>query len=491
MKIRIAGRTARNSAMEADSERAMRRVARGRIVGSLLLAGAACSAAAQNAPPSSDTNFVAPAQHGYIDLTAGLAYTDNALLVPSDTIHDGVAKAGFDVDYSRKGSELDFDVRGQIDRLEYLNHSFSGSYYGNLNGNAIWGRPTDLFQWLVQDSFGEGMIDPLAAPTPSALETINYFTTGPYLNLNFGPNDRATFFALYSRTSFEKSPYDSSTYDGGGTFAHALSGSSTISLQVSAARTRFDDPFSSAVSVISTPDSYNARTVSLIYSATLARTEVSATGGYSSVDFGGPTSAAPLLALQINRRVSPSSSLFVRAQSGYSTVGTSIQSNLSLPTPFGGTSAFGPRGVATSAAAPFKERNATVGWNFQRARTTFSLSGTYDEQIYAQQTLYNENDKRISLLLQRQLRPTVSAALNAYQRFANYDNLGSSLHATAVNLSLSKQFSRTSFSMYVQRTHQSASGSTFGSPFAATYDEDRVGLNVTYDLVGRRFPGGY
>ena len=68
-----------------------------------------------------------PTSTGYVDFLAGLAYTDNALLTAGNRRSDGIGTVGFDTDYSRQGT-LSINLLGDIERLQYIRNSFSGSF---------------------------------------------------------------------------------------------------------------------------------------------------------------------------------------------------------------------------------------------------------------------------------------------------------------------------------------------------------------------------
>jgi len=424
-----------------------------------------------------------PAGPGYLDLQAGAIYTDNALLTATDRQSTGIGMAGVDVDYNRAGSELTVDAIGNVDWLDYFDHAVPSAAYGNFNGTAIWGHTTDLFQWMLRDTYTEGEADPLAAPTLAALEEVNYFTTGPYLNFNFGPTQRLTAYGLYSNTSFQSSPFGSETYNGGAIFTHALSTVSNVALQIDDAHTDFTQSVSGVAS-----GGYDMRTAQLIYSGALARTEVSAAAGYSTENYGGPTRGSPVLSLSLTHSLSPSSSIFVRGQDGYTTFGNAARLNLSAPTSLPGL--FGGGAAATSTAAPFKDQMASAGWTYVRARTTFTLVGTFERQLYVVDSTFNSNNKTVMAAVTRRLRPTLTARLSGYRTYGSYSNVGGKLTATTGNLSLIKQFRRLNVTLYVMRTQQDSSANTASLPFGygvGNYAEDRIGLSFAYDLIGHRY----
>ena len=420
---------------------------------------------------------------GYIDFIAGLAYTDNALLTRQGGVSDGIATVGFDTDYARQG-RLRLDLLGDIERLQYVRSSFSGSFYGQFRGDALWGKPTDPVQWLLADSFGEGQTDPLAAPTPINLQTINYFTTGPFLNLNFGLTNRFTVYGLYARSSYQRSPYDSQTFEGGTEIAHQLAGDTSLSLQASEARTEYLD----RTALIDTPGGgarYDTKQASLNFQGQYVRTSISLAAGYNTINYGAREHGSPYYNVQLSREISPFSTLFIGGESFYSTLGASMQSPTAMLGAEGGISQ--ETGYITS--QPFKARMATAGWIFHRARTTLTLSGIYQQDLYDQQPLDDHRDETANLSIERQLSPTVSVRLHAHGSYDDYTELDARTHQITVTLTITKQMARTAFAFYIRRIQQSGSPG-FSNFAAASYHDDQVGVYFTYDLFGQHTPGG-
>lgn len=454
-----------------------------RALGACLLALAVqVSARAQELPqgPSSATG---PQGHvGYVDLLAGLAYTDNALLSSTTSKSDGVATAGFATDYVRKGM-LSLNLLGNIERVEYLHHSFAGSFYGQFSGSALWGRQTDPLQWQLSDSFGEVMTDPLAAPTPQELQTINDVSTGPNLNLHFGLATRFTLAGRYARTTYQRSPFDSQTYTGSAALSHALTGASSVALEGSWARTEYLQRTLLQTYYGQTAPNFDIRQASLVYRARYVRTRVLLRAGYNILDFGaGTRHGAPLYEVNLSRKISPFSSVFLNAEQHYSTNGTSLGSTgaqISLQTG-------GVLNPAYAVAQPYNERSGSLGWTFNRARTNFSIAGMVNETMFNESGLGNTGnymDEGVSLTLGRQLRPTLSVQLQAQGTIDRYTQLHARTHRETFGLTVSKRFFRLAVSFYVDRMQQNGapgrSGYTVGS-----YHDDRVGLYFTYTLFG-------
>ena len=459
----------------------------------LLALGAGARAYAQvvtsaaTAPQLFGTN---PAgETGYIDALAGLAYTDNALLTSgSGKKGDGVAALGFATDYARVGN-LSVNMLGNVERLEYLSHSYSGSFYGQFNGSAVLGKNTDPLQWQLQDSFGEAMSDPLQAPNPQSLQTINDIATGPRVNLHFGLRDRLTLSGQYSRTTYQRSPFDSQTFQGGMEFSHALSGAAYVGLQGSFGRTEYVNLTTLQQFAIGGISDFNLWQGAAVFSWTYQRSRLMVRAGYNELDFGhGNRKGEPLFQLNLSRQISPFSTVFLNAQSSYSMNGASLGStNAQLGLQTGAL-----LNPSLAVAQPFNSRSGSVGWTFQRARTTFSLSGTVDQTLYAQSggPVLNENhlDEGLSMRLGRQLRPRTAVQLWAQGYLDHYTQLHANTRQESFGLSFTQTFFRLAVSFYVERTQQS--GSPGASHFvASSYHDDRVGLYVTYNLFGAQGQG--
>ena len=419
---------------------------------------------------------------GYVDLLAGLAYTDNGLLSQGHRQSDGVGTAGLDVDYARQGN-LSLNLLGNVERVEYLRGSFAGSFYGHFYGSGVLGKPTDLLQWQLSDRFGEGMTDPLAAPTPLNLQTINDVSTGPIVNLHFGSQDRLSLYGLYSRTSYQRSPYDSQSYLGGAEFSHLLSGASSVSLQGSTERIDYLNRTAAQNALASTVANFDLRQASVSYQTNLVRTRFLLRAGYNQIDYGSAgRHGAPLYDVQIRREISPDSTVSLTGQQAYSTNGTSMgTADQQYSLQAGGSLAPG-----LAIAEPYLERSGAVGWNFSRARTNLSLIGSIRQSVFTQSVTtknYNHRDESVIAAIGRNLRPTLTLELRGQGDFERYSNIDARTQWYSVRLTLAKHFRRLAIWAYAERRHQSGS-SGVSNFLSATYDDNRVGVYFTYDLFG-------
>ncbi len=476
----------------------------------VLLALGAPAALAQQAPPGQASGQYVPqaapmaseqpfglitpqGQIGYFDVLAGLAYASNPLLSRGGGRQGGgLATAGFATDYQRTGM-LSVNLLGDIDRLQYLQNTQSGNFYGEFTGSAVFGEDTDPVQWELSDSFGEAMTDPFQAPTPESLQTINEVDTGPDFNLHFGLRDRLTLSGRYARTTYQRSPFDSQTFQGGLKFTHALSGAAYVGVEGSDERTEYlQSAALQQVERVPIPN-FDVREGSVLFDASSPRTTLRVQVGYNMLVFGaGNTNGAPLYQLQITRKISPFSTVFLSGGSSYSMNGASLGS----PTAQIALQTGNSLSAALAIPQPYEQRSGSIGWTFRRNLTNLSLSGTVSQNIYqhirnvAASAVNRDNylAEGAALIVGQQLRPTLSIQLQANGYIVRYSQLNAETHRETFGLTLTKTFVRLAISLYAERIQQS--GAPGRSNFlVGSYSDDQAGVYFTYSVLGPQTPG--
>jgi hypothetical protein len=402
----------------------------------------------------------------YLQLHTGLTYTDNVLQSRDNPKGELLASGGFAVDYTHKGNRLYFDSHGALKWVEYLEHTYDGTASGVMNAKALFGRSDDVLQWGAFETFGQLERDPFAAPTPVNTENVNYFTTGPTLNFLMGAN-RLSLRGLYSKTDYQRSTYDSNGYDVGVSLSHALSGSSSLDLDVDSRHTHFGDQ--------SVASDYDVRSAFLGYTANVARTRLSAEAGYTTLHYRGANTGAPLMSVGLDRRISSSATIYLRARVGYSTEADSIRTAEGLTAP---SAAF----AGASTPTPLKQENISAGWDFERWRTTVTMFSSLSRQKYQSQSRLDHDNLLLQVLLLRRLGPTISGMLSIQHQTNRYTSVDVDTTQTGLTTGISKSFTRLGLSLRYEIFRRHGSGSSGAE--VAVYHENRIGLYVTYDLLG-------
>ena len=119
-----------------------------------------------------------------------------------------------------------------------------------------------------------------------------------------------------------------------------------------------------------------------------------------------------------------------------------------------------------------------------------SLAGTAMQERFVQQATFNFRAFIVSAGWRRNLSPTLSLQLQGSESFYRFTQLNADTHQTTASLTLAKQFSRATLSAYAEWLHQSSSVPPGVTLPIALYSDGLVGLNVSYDLIGRPATAG-
>jgi hypothetical protein len=458
----------------------------------LLVAAATCEAQSPYGGAGLTSFAPAPAfrsQESYLDVIAGVAYADNITMTAGEKVGEALGVVGLDVDYTRHG-ELDLDVHGVLDWVDYLEHTYPATAFGTLKGRALWGQSTDTLQWLAADTFGQAAVDPFAAQVPTNIENVNYVTTGPYVNFPLGLRDRLTLEGQYSNLTYEKLPNSSNIYSGGAQLSHLLSPASSIALNANAVHVELSGEASFTGASTGT---YDERLADLQYASEIGRTSLTAAAGYQSLDFGSRKSSTPYLSMQLDRRISYDSTVYVRASNGYSNTGQSLQNGFADT----GSEVSGPTGEGLGVATqnPFKESMVGGGLRFERNRTTFSLYASAVNERYEAVGAFNENEYVLSSQLSRHLTPTVSANVSAQLVRVHFESADADFTDVLASAGVTKSFRRARLIIRYDRYQRTGNGAPpaaaetpepAGQTPLASFSDNRIGVYVSYDVLGQK-----
>jgi hypothetical protein len=302
----------------------------------------------------------------------GIGETDNVTLVPTDTVNQTIAITDLDFSMQQATRLLDADLKGNFSYLDYLQHAYSADMIGRFDGVAHAALIPERLTWTLQDDFGQGQINAFAAPTPDNRENINYLSTGPNLWLRFAGTGFFELSARYARAQYSISPFDSNRVQGSFELGDQLSARSSVSLNGVTEHVYFDNT--------SLSTDFNRTSAYAHYEISGARTDLIANlGGTEITQNGSSTTYGPLAKLQVNRKVSPATSVsfsvgreLTDASTGFSIAQTGAIGAIST-TP------------AAATANSYTSNYASLGWNYERHRTTFALTGRWEKDSYASQ----------------------------------------------------------------------------------------------------------
>lgn len=412
---------------------------------------AACSASAQAAVDQFE-----------LELRASAGYTDNVDRTGVGERSSSMFAVGARVDIQEQSARLDTTVAGDLDFVTYSEDDTDDQVIGNLYAGLEYGFVPERFTWVVSNSYGQGRLSLTSPSSPSNLEGINYFSTGPNLMAQLSQRTFLSLNARYANAWYEDGDGDSNQYSGGIALGRNLSEISSVSLNASYVQIDYDDAaFSPDLDLI---EYY------LGYVADGARTQIKLDAGYRTIDDGTDSDSGPLLRMSVNRDLSAYVSVFLNASSEYGDQAGLMRSGLS------GTGG-GSYVDGYSNGQVFEDRSIGAGINFARSRTRLGASVSYHDQNYRGDTSDNERTE-FNLLADRELGPRWGVGTNV--RLWREDYPGSNATSDESTLSLyARCASARTFGARAEWTYWDRS-SDFGDAH-----ENRVWLRLTWQPVKR------
>ncbi len=398
------------------------------------------------------------------ELEGGVGHSDNITRVAANEQSDTIAKAGLRFSFDQLTKRSQMDLIGDLAYFEYLDDTYDSEVLGNFIGNARFGIVPDRFEWALSDNYGQVLSDPFAPVTPDNRENINYFTTGPDLILAFGSQNRLTLSARYANTVYEDSLFDSDGYSGEVALAHLLSAASSLSFHARTQQVDYDADVLNA--------DYDQTDAFVTYSTSGARTHLNVDLGYTQMDRDAAASKedGALARLSVSRRVSPASTATL-------TAGHEFQNSAgAFATTQGGGAASGLSAIpGRQTAQPFTSDYATLGWNFSRVRTGFSVSASFNEQTYEDAPELDQQMTLISAQVSRALSQRTTVAIHGAYSQGDFDQTNAdykdSNAGVRFNWRLSRAWSLNATYDYFHRTTDAPIGG---------YDENRYWLSIVY-----------
>ncbi|HZX79471.1 MAG TPA: hypothetical protein VFE72_00765, partial [Lysobacter sp.] len=216
--------------METETPRTSRRLAR-------TLPRAALYAALLAAVPVSSGAFD-------VDYEIGFAarHSDNIRLAERDETSDTVVGPQLRVEASHEGASLQFAARGGAQYQHYLNNSFDDELRGTFSGRLNWEVLPERLDFVVQDYLTRQPVNELEPRTPENEQQANILVLGPTLHARFGPRTRGQLDLRYTNSYAEDDEgFNGDRYDATASLVHRMRPTRTISLNLHAGRTDFDE----------------------------------------------------------------------------------------------------------------------------------------------------------------------------------------------------------------------------------------------------------
>lgn len=423
-------------------------------------------------------SFGASAAEFDYEANLGMGHSDNIRRAPTNEEDEDIASAGLRFSFDQRSRRLQADAVGDLAYAEYLGNTYDSEVLGNFTGNARFAFVPERIEWVVTDNFGQVLSDPFLPVTPDNRQNINYFTTGPDLTLLFGSQTRLRLGGRYSLTTYEDDPFDSDSVSGQLALIRQLSSASSVSLNARYQQVSYDETALNS--------DYDQSDAFVRYDVTGARTHLAIDAGYSIMerDAAADSEDGLLLRLDMARRLSSSSTATLQAGREFSNAGSAFSTSQNSgiigqqPTP----------GIQT--AQPFTNDFATLGYNFDRNRTGFSLSASWADRAYDDGGTLDQTLTTFGAQFSRELSQRTSLTLNGSYSLGEFEVPDSDYEDLNAGVSfgwrLSQRVTLTATYGYFDRSSDRPDGE---------YTENRYWLSIGYGrgmprdtLLGPSFP---
>lgn len=351
-----------------------------------------------------------PMDYTNYGVSAGLGESDNVNLSSTDRKAQTLAATNLFFDLIRSGSRLDLNAMGNFSDTDYLEGAYGNQVLGRFDGIANATLWENHLKWLVRDDYGDSQINVLQSMTPTNLQRMNVFSTGPDLTLQPTLQSFVELQGLYSRNTWQDDPFNGNTETGTLTVGREISAASSLSLVGQLQQERFDNT--------SVNSDYQVREYYGRYLARGARTALDLQGGVAQANDTGSWTSSPLVRFSLTRNVSPFSTVSASGGREYSNAMGGFASLASGVT--GGI----PIGPATQTTANALRTYGDLTWTFQRQRTSINVLGNWERNEYDTESKFDSTLTNITLSLGRQLTPRLSANLMATLDRAQYASQG-------------------------------------------------------------------
>jgi hypothetical protein len=387
------------------------------------------------------------AHHGdYLEAQAGIIYTDNVNLVP-DGPGGTIGMIGLVGQTERQGApRFDYHLDSDLMLVKYFGSQYDTQPLGYLDASGDFKIIPGTLLWTARDTFSQASINPVGAPTPDNIESINYVTTGPQLILKPTLQSTFTLDGNYSYVySNSKSPeyvnINSNRLGGDVRFDHAFSNILTAYLQGTYQDVKFED------TTENTDFDYRQGTVG--FKITTGRTALDASIGYSEAHLASvpPTNTIPPprqhlelflpyavtppptttsaadespsgvnWSVSLSRLISPRQRLSLHAIKQITDAANLFRLNLDQPVP-------GNQGVQLVTGQPFTYTEYGLGWTYDTGRTKFTVGAIDFTNRYSQTPADNHDGKQVNGFVARQLSESFNWEFGASYEHDDYTTI--------------------------------------------------------------------
>lgn len=357
--------------------------------------------------------------HSTWSVFGGVTHSTNATRQP-DGQSDTIASVGVSGSLFRDEGRLTYRLVGNAAYEEYLENTYDGDVRASVNAGARYEFVPDRISWSVDNTFGQSATNTFAPSTPENRTNVNYFSTGPDVDLRLGGVAGLGLGARYARTDYSEGVGDDQRYSGNARLYRRLSATSTAALNASFQRVRNEDEFGFG---FGREREYDTREYFASLDAQRARYGFSLGAGLSELSNEGRagSESEPLVRASAYRRLSPALNLNLSAGQEFRSGGDILRDAIGETRIVNGQIVFIGAGIDPQSVGavladlsvvnqPVKYQYARASLDWARTRTTFSIAGGQGRERYQNPGIDVDRDfTEAGLSASRRLRPNLSA----------------------------------------------------------------------------------
>lgn len=395
-------------------------------------------------------------------VSAGVGVSDNlsrSTVKKTQTIRT----LGLQFGAKEQSRRLSLDLDSDLSYLDYPGSTYRGEIVGHLRADSVLAVVPDRVNWMVKDVFGQTRRSLYNALTPDNRENVNFFSTGPRFIIGLGDIANLLIAGTYTRNDHELRQLNSQQYGVDVGIERRLSSSSTIGLHASRDHIVPDE--------LSGVDPYDRESAYLAYSLSGADTLLKLNGGGTRVLLNGSTQTSPMLAFEVQRRLSGRTQLFFSGGREYTDEGTAMgASYVARWAPTLDTAS------QSRTSENFRRTHAGSGLGMQGAHTSMVVDFTWNEDNFENNPSLDRRRLTARSIVHRQLFSRLGARAGGTWSTDSYVSSGLGMRELSVNAGLDLRITRNLFADLDYDNYRTMPISTGG----ISGSENRVWLRLRY-----------
>jgi hypothetical protein len=310
----------------------------------------------------------APGAKAEFGVQTSLARTDNIDRTENDGRSERILSATIGGQAGQAYRDLERRLGWDVAAISYLDDTFDDEVVASLDGAADFALVERRLSWHVEDQLGLQSMNVFGPSTPESREHVNYFTTGPELELPIASSVAFVAQVHLGDVWYEEQPLGNSRTSRQIGFDFGFGPRRSLGLFTSRQDYRFDDELLNP--------NYERRQTFLQFDTTRRRGTLRAAAGTSELHGLGDPQDGFMAEVDWQRTVSEYGTFGFFLQRGFSDAGESFQLNQSIG---GGTAT--SRYVA-GVSNPMERSHAAVRFAVTKPRTSSSISYTFTREDY-------------------------------------------------------------------------------------------------------------